>query len=101
MARPTGCRKGLQAKAICCRGVQTNGSERAGTDGGCGCRLRQYTADIWPDRGNLVRGRAGLLQALRAAMRLIQILLARACFRASSRLAMLGQWLLDRGRAPG
>ena len=28
-------------------------------------------------------------------MRLIQILLARACFRASSWLALLGHWLLN------
>jgi hypothetical protein len=31
-------------------------------------------------------------------MRLIQILLARACFRASARLALLGKWLLDRNQ---
>jgi hypothetical protein len=31
-------------------------------------------------------------------MRLIMLLLARACFRASSKLAMLGKWLLDRSR---
>ena len=28
-------------------------------------------------------------------MRLIQIMLARLCFRVCSKLAMLGQWLLD------
>ena len=28
-------------------------------------------------------------------MRLIQILPARACFRVSCKLAMIGQWLLD------
>lgn len=31
-------------------------------------------------------------------MRLIQIYLARVCFRAGSKLVILGQWLLDRCR---
>ena len=34
-------------------------------------------------------------------MRLIRIMLARVRFRASSRLALLGQCLLDGGRKPG
>ena len=34
-------------------------------------------------------------------MRLIQIMLARVCFRVGSKLVMLGQWLLDRGSKPG
>jgi len=34
-------------------------------------------------------------------MRLIQVYLARVCFRVSSKLAMLGQRLLDGSRTPG
>jgi hypothetical protein len=34
-------------------------------------------------------------------MRLIQILLARVCFRISSKLVMLGQWFLDHRKEPG